>query len=407
VDYPGKEPVTGACGRTSLSLRGMFLLVALLPLALTAAACSVHAGTQSSSPPLATSRPASASPGYAPLEPASGSWTVQRAEPASGLTGALSAIVFGDAQNGWAVGVPGVILHTSDGGLTWRRQPVRGLEPAPAANPQGPDISDVAAVGADHAWLVLGGAEGFIYATDDGGRHWRRQRYVKPALALITFADDRHGWAAFNGVMRTTDGGEHWTQVFPSGSTTVGGLTCTDARHVWATHGDAVLSSSDGGRTWRSRRVDPHFSLGAIEFADPQHGWVLGEDDARAANPDGNPPAVIVRTSDGGRSWQVQRFGVTDPNTKRILFALAFANSTVGWVLGYDDNGTDGPQPRVLLRTADGGASWQVQDPLNVLANPQSMPNSAQDAGLWDVAAVADGQVWLVGDYEVILTNRL
>jgi photosystem II stability/assembly factor-like uncharacterized protein len=407
------DPTSGAVAsiekvrpQTALRLRVVLFVAASLAVLLSAAACSGSSGAPAPSPTLASSQPASATPALTPLEPSSVSWLVQRAEPASGHTGALNAIAFGDAQNGWAVGAPGVILHTSDGGLTWRRQSAPGLEPAPVVNPQGPNLADVAAVGANHAWLVVGGTEGVIYATDDGGVHWRRQRSGRPPLALITFADTRHGWAAGNGIMRTTDGGVHWTQVFPSSSATVGGLTCTDAGHVWATRGDAVLSSSDGGRTWRSARVDPHFSLGAIEFTDAQHGWALGEDDSPDANPDGNPPAIVMRTSDGGRSWQEQRFGVTDPNTKRILYALAFANSTDGWVLGYDfDGSSDGPYPTVLLRTIDGGASWQVQDPLNALVNPQTMPASARDGGLWDVAAVADGRAWLVGDYEVVLTN--
>src|SRR6516165_7196478 len=36
---------------------------------------------------------------------------------------ALHAVLFVDADEGWAAGDDGVVLHTIDGGQTWERQP--------------------------------------------------------------------------------------------------------------------------------------------------------------------------------------------------------------------------------------------------------------------------------------------
>ena len=40
----------------------------------------------------------------------------------SGTRYTLVAIHFPDTQNGWAVGVKGTIVHTSDAGRTWKKQ---------------------------------------------------------------------------------------------------------------------------------------------------------------------------------------------------------------------------------------------------------------------------------------------
>src|SRR5438552_11674357 len=44
-------------------------------------------------------------------------WAAQK----SGVTQALEALHFLDAKNGWAAGWSGTILHTADGGNTWKQ----------------------------------------------------------------------------------------------------------------------------------------------------------------------------------------------------------------------------------------------------------------------------------------------
>lgn len=43
-------------------------------------------------------------------------------EQVSGTKENLNSIAFVDLERGWAVGRYGTILHTEDGGETWRRQ---------------------------------------------------------------------------------------------------------------------------------------------------------------------------------------------------------------------------------------------------------------------------------------------
>jgi photosystem II stability/assembly factor-like uncharacterized protein len=110
----------------------------------------------------------------------------------------LTAVYFVNADSGWAVGHDGVVLHTSDGGESWRLQldgrkvnellvaaMKRKLDGEPASaeakrllaeserfNEQGPDkpFLDVWFADAKRGYVV--GAFNLIFRTDDGGRTW-------------------------------------------------------------------------------------------------------------------------------------------------------------------------------------------------------------------------------------------
>jgi photosystem II stability/assembly factor-like uncharacterized protein len=110
----------------------------------------------------------------------------------------LTAVWFANAQQGWAVGHDGVILHSGDAGQTWEKQldgrqvnakVVADLEAKLAAQPDdtrltgllaeakhnveaGPDkpFIDVWFADAKNGFAV--GAYNLIFATSDGGAHW-------------------------------------------------------------------------------------------------------------------------------------------------------------------------------------------------------------------------------------------
>jgi len=73
----------------------------------------------------------------------------------------LNAVTFVDANNGWTVGEFGLVLHTDDGGETWKRQRsnVSFL------------LFAIRAI--DQRRLVAVGSDGICIETDDGGLKWR------------------------------------------------------------------------------------------------------------------------------------------------------------------------------------------------------------------------------------------
>ncbi|MEC7867932.1 MAG: YCF48-related protein, partial [Candidatus Poribacteria bacterium] len=82
---------------------------------------------------------------------------------------------FTDALRGWIVGLEGLIVHTNDGGKTWRRQEVE----------TNGDFKAIYFTNRKYGWAV--GDEGLIAATDDGGKHWHLQKSGTSAMLRDIF----------------------------------------------------------------------------------------------------------------------------------------------------------------------------------------------------------------------------
>lgn len=127
----------------------------------------------------------------------------------------VRAITSSDARRGWLVGDGGLVLHTTDGGLTW--QPPPGA--LPAGTTQLFDFRALATCG-PHVWAV--GAPGSrVLHSHDGGTTWELQR-TDQSLPLrgLTFLDTQRGWAvgALGTILVTRDGGQSWRRMRGGGT---------------------------------------------------------------------------------------------------------------------------------------------------------------------------------------------
>ncbi len=87
---------------------------------------------------------------------------------------------------GWAVGLRGTIVHTSDGGTTWSPQ-TSGI----TAN----RLNSVSFVDAHNGWVV--GDFGTVLHTSDGGTTWSPQTSGFCCNFYgVSFVDTNNGWAA-------------------------------------------------------------------------------------------------------------------------------------------------------------------------------------------------------------------
>ncbi|WP_428385436.1 WD40/YVTN/BNR-like repeat-containing protein [Nevskia ramosa] len=98
----------------------------------------------------------------------------------------LTSVTFADENNGWAVGHDAVILHTADGGETWKQQNFQ-----PELNKP---LFDVLFLDAQTGFAV--GAYGLMLTTTDGGSSW-----AQVAANPVT-EDERH----FNALAKLGDG---------------------------------------------------------------------------------------------------------------------------------------------------------------------------------------------------------
>ena len=119
----------------------------------------------------------------------------------------IRAVDLIDGLNGWAVGDGGLVLKTSNGGVSW--------EPPAKEFPQElstfADFRAVAGKGSK-VWLT-GSPGGRIWSSADAGQRWTLQAtgQTSPLHALF-FQSEDNGWAVgtFGTILRTVDGGQTW-----------------------------------------------------------------------------------------------------------------------------------------------------------------------------------------------------
>ncbi|MCC7475395.1 MAG: hypothetical protein IT425_08370 [Pirellulales bacterium] len=304
---------------------------------------------------------------------------------------ALTCVCFIDAQQGWAVGDRGLILHTGDGGATWQQQLSNTVI----------HLASVHFIDPQHGWVVGGvslprqsATQGIVLRTTDGGATWsevaQASRGTLPRLTGVKFFDPSRGIAfgepaplAPSGVFATTDAGQTW-QPLAADSTghwlagdfldpQIGALAgppgqlATLARHKvthsplaasslrairairliepaegWAVgDGALLLTTHDGGRTWQTPPTElPPTLAECFDFralaVHGTHVWTAG-----------SPGSRLFHSFDSGHTWESFSTGLSAP-----VRALQFVDAANGWAVGDLGN---------ILVTHDGGRSWASQ----------------------------------------------
>ena len=235
----------------------------------------------------------------------------------------LNTVYFLDNKRGWVGGDNGFLSRTEDGGRTWVRQLVQTT----AA------INDIYFRDKDAGFLITGNA---IFATHDNGMRWSEVRRFQPRefdgaeveLYSVRFSSKKKGWV-------------------------VGSVSKRE--HVI----DSILLYTDNaGETWQRQRAPSRLELIHIDFANDKRGWIAGAE------------GTILATVDGGQTWIKQESGTT-----ATIFHMDFRSDKRGLAVG--ERGT-------ILRTSDGGVTWAP-----VVAKTRST--------ILNVQFVSDDNGWAVG----------
>lgn len=185
----------------------------------------------------------------------------------------------------------------------------------------------------------------------------------------------------------------------------VNGIARAGERLVAVGQRGHILVSDEQGKTWRQADVPVSSDLVAVTFPTPTVGWAVGHD------------GIVLHSKDAGATWtraldgrqlgtlmvdyykreaanlgdekraaallqEAERFAAQGPENP--FLDIAFENANIGYLVGAFG---------LILRTADGGATWQPM--LHASENPKALH-------LYAVRAIG-GEVYVAGEQGLFL----
>ncbi|MDE3166847.1 MAG: hypothetical protein KGN36_13660 [Acidobacteriota bacterium] len=288
-------------------------------------------------------------------------------------------------------------MRSIDAAARARRRAAQGIRPAAQAyavttdsanwTPIGPQptnagpgatsgrVNAIAIDPRDNNVVYVGGADGGVWKTTDGGATWTPLTDSQPSLAMgalaldpgnpdivyagtgeENFAGDSYYGA---GILKSTDGGATWTNIAgPFTRDYFGALAVqpSNGQVVLAAARSGIWRSADGGATWTQTSAGvPAISI-FFDPADTNSAW------ATLGHPNGNSRNGVYRSSDAGLTWRLMSgapgFALPTTNVGRI--ELAVAPSAPSTLYAQIQDASDATFGALLgiWKTTDAGATW-------------------------------------------------
>ncbi|WP_127803545.1 sialidase family protein [Hydrogenophaga sp. NH-16] len=294
----------------------------------------------------------------------------------------------------------GVKLHRSaDRGRSWAEVAAPAFPPKPAEGPMADDTTpwsvdlvwSMAAGGADEPGVLWAGClPAGLFRSEDRGASWSLNRplweepdrrewfgggYDHAGIHSIVVdpRDARHVTLGIScgGVWQTRDAGTSWSltaqgmkaDYLPAESADDGNTQDPHALvqcraqpdALWVQHHCGIYRSTDGGALWQPITAPAPSGFGfavACDPGNPQRAWfVPAQADVCRIPVDGR--MVVLRTDDGGRSFQAFGDGLPQTHAYHLVYRHALDVDATGRVLAMGST-TGG-----LWVSADAGEHWQ------------------------------------------------
>jgi photosystem II stability/assembly factor-like uncharacterized protein len=248
--------------------------------------------------------------------------------------------------------------------------------------------------------VYVGAASGGVWKSVNGGTTFKPVFDRQPVQSIGAIAIDprnpkvvwvgtgepwtRNSVSTGDGVYKSTDGGDNWTNVGlreseritrilvdPTESNTV--YVCAPGK-LWSDSWDrGVYKTTDGGRTWTQILRGANASTGCSDIAmDPQHpqtlfagmwdfrrqGWTFR---SGGAGPTASSGSGLFKSTDGGATWTAldtrSAAGLPSKPWGRVAVTVAPSNPNV--VYAFIEAV---PPANALYRSDDGGRTWAARD---------------------------------------------
>jgi photosystem II stability/assembly factor-like uncharacterized protein len=276
----------------------------------------------------------------------------------------LAYIQFFDPQNGIASG--NTTLYTRNGGLTWTASGYQGSGPVEMAN-------------ANLAFITDGRVSVFARSTD-GGATWTNHSMPSNISRIQCFDSLNCVALSPSGTYHSTDGGLNWT--LTSG---LPGSYFISHNQGWYVSSATARRTTDGGATWQTQSLPGGSWIYDAAFADANNGVGVG--------------ANMVRTTDGGATWQE----VPLPQESLPLWDVHLLDAQHG-IAGGDTSGTSLSTESVILTSSNGGVTWtprtsgSIQPVLDLVALDHDHGWASHNYGGKTSRTTDGGETWRVSE---------